>query len=113
MASGREAHEYKRLYDYLTSQSSEGDMVVEIEIPDTIGKKLMAQGSKIKRLALEALAVAGYQDGVLTSREVQDMLQLSSRWETDAFLKHAKAWMDYSVADARLDADTIQGLLSA
>ena len=39
------------------------------------------------------------------------MLHLSSRWETDAFLKSREAYLDYTEADLEGDAQTIRELL--
>ena len=44
-----------------------------------------------------------YRDGRLTHAEVQRVLAFNSRWETDAFLKQAGAYLDYTEADLEND----------
>lgn len=87
-------------------------MEVSIRVPDRIGAKLEEPGKDLPRRALEALAASGYREGLLTAAEVQEMLDLASRWETDAFLKRSGAWLHYSEDDLREDAKALEGLLS-
>jgi len=87
-------------------------MEVSIRVPDRIGAKLEEQGKDLPRQALEALAASGYREGLLTAAEVQEMLDLASRWETDAFLKRSGAWLHYSTGDLQADAETLEGLLN-
>lgn len=87
-------------------------MEVSIRVPDRIGAKLEEPGKDLPRRALEALAASGYREGLLTAAEVQEMLDLASRWETDEFLKRSGAWLHYSKEDLGADAETLEGLLS-
>lgn len=87
-------------------------MEVSIRVPDRIGAKLARRGKDLPRRTLEALAVSGYREGLLTAAEVQEMLDLSSRWDTDAFLKQSGSWMGYTEDDLREDEETLQRLLS-
>ena len=86
-------------------------MEVSIRVPDRIGAKLKSRGKDLPRRTLEALATSGYREGLLTAAEVQEMLDLSSRWETDELLKQSGAWMGYSEKDLRKDAETLERLL--
>lgn len=52
---------------------------------------------------LEALVVDAYRRDVLTAAEVQEILGLSSRHDTDAFLKEAGADLGYTVEDLEED----------
>jgi predicted HTH domain antitoxin len=85
-------------------------MQVFLEVPDDIVLKLEAGWSDLPRHALEALAVQAYRSDLLTAAEVQRMLGLSSRWETDELLKSAGAYLDYSEEDLRQDIETLQRL---
>lgn len=87
-------------------------MEVSIQVPDRIGTKLEEPGKDLPRRALEALAASGYREGLLTAAEVQEMLDLASRWETEEFLKRSGTWLHYSDDDLRADAETLEGLLS-
>ena len=78
-------------------------MNVAIELPPEIARSLAGPHDDLSRVALEALAAQGYRSGKLTHAEVQRMLGLNSRWETDAFLKQAGAYLDYTEADLERD----------
>ena len=75
---------------------------VAIELPEEIASRLGEPGD-LSRVALEAIAAQGYRSGKLTHAEVQKMLGLTSRWETDSFLKQAGAYLDYTEADLEQD----------
>jgi hypothetical protein len=76
---------------------------IAIEIPDDIGQALAAQPGGVSRAVLEAVALEGYRSGVITTAQVRRMLGHISRWETDAFLKRAEAYIDYTIEDLDLD----------
>jgi hypothetical protein len=78
-------------------------MNIAIELPPEIASRLAGQHDDLARITLEALAAQGYRSGKLTHAEVQSMLGLSSRWQTDAFLKQAGACLDYAEADLEHD----------
>ena len=78
-------------------------MNIAIEIPDDIGQALAAQPGGVSRAVLEAVAIEGYRSGAITTAQVQQMLGHKSRWDTDAFLKRAEAYIDYTIED--LDRD--------
>jgi hypothetical protein len=67
---------------------------VAIDIPDEIGQVLAAQAGGASRAVLEAVALEAYRSGAITTAQVQQMLGLRSRWETEAFLRRAEAYHD-------------------
>jgi Uncharacterised protein family (UPF0175) len=67
-------------------------------------------GEDLSRNALEAFAIQAYRANVITEAEVQRMLGLPSRWDTDRFLKDAKAYFDYTEVDLQSDIDAIREL---
>lgn len=73
-------------------------------------QRLKGQWTDIPRHALEALAIEAYRVGILTSAEVQRMLNLRSRWEADTLLKRAQAYLDYTEADLEQDIQTLERL---
>jgi hypothetical protein len=75
---------------------------IAIDLPEDIASRLGRQDD-LSRVTLEALAAQGYRDGKLTHAEVQRMLGLASRWETDTFLRQAGAYLDYTEADLEHD----------
>lgn len=83
-------------------------MDISIVLPDDIARRLAAEGGDVPRLALEAFAVEGYRRGVLTHAEVGRLLSLPSRWDVDAFLKQAQAYLDYTAVDLDEDMRSIQ-----
>jgi hypothetical protein len=81
---------------------------VAIEIPDDIGRALAAQAGDISRAVLEAVAVEAYRAGTITPAQVQQMLGLRSRWETESFLARAEAYQDYTMDDLERDIAAIR-----
>jgi hypothetical protein len=81
---------------------------VAIEIPDDIGRILAAQAGDISRAVLEAVAVEAYRSGTITPVQVQQMLGLRSRWETDAFLRRSEAFDNYTIDDLERDIAAIR-----
>ena len=81
---------------------------VAIEIPDEIGRVLATQSGGISRAVLEAVAVEAYRSGAIGTAQVQEMLGLNSRWETESFLNRAKAYQDYTMDDLEQDIAAIR-----
>ena len=85
-------------------------MEVLLQVPDDIVEKLEARWANLPRWAMQALAAEAYRSGALTSFEVQRMLGLATRWETDELLKRAGAFLDYSDDDLQQDLETFRRL---
>lgn len=83
-------------------------MNVAIEIPDDIGRMLGGQAGDVSRAVLEAVAVEAYRSGTITPAQVQQMLGLGSRWETESFLRRAEAYHDYTIDDLERDIAAIR-----
>ncbi len=83
-------------------------MNVAIDIPDEIGKVLAAQTGGVSRMVLEAVAVGAYRSGAITPAQVQQMLGLRSRWETESFLRRSEAYHDYTMEDLERDIAAIR-----
>ena len=64
-------------------------MNVAIDIPDDIGQLLATQAGGISRVVLEAVAIEAYRAGAISPAQVQQMLEMKSRWETEFFLRRA------------------------
>lgn len=77
-------------------------MNLAIEIPDDVANALAARIGGVPQAVLEAVAVSAYRSGATMPAQVQRMLGHLSRWETEAFLRHAEAHHDDTVDD--LDA---------
>lgn len=83
-------------------------MNVAIQIPDEVGRALMAKGADVTRAVLEAVAIEAYRSGGITPAQVQEMLGLGSRWETESFLRRAEAYHDYTMDDLDRDIAAIR-----
>ncbi len=81
---------------------------IAIEVPEDIAHQLEASWGDISQRALEALALEAYRSGVITRAQVQRMLNLPSRWEAEAFLKRAHAYLDYTETDIKRDIVAIR-----
>jgi predicted HTH domain antitoxin len=83
-------------------------MDVAIQIPDEVGRALMARGADVTRAVLEAVAIEAYRSGAITPAQVQEMLGFRSRWETESFLHRAEAYHDYTMDDLDRDIAAIR-----
>ena len=83
-----------------------------MDIPEAIGQQLIAQWGNVSQRAREALAIEAYRTGSLTSAQVQSLLNLSSRWEVEEFLKNLQAYLDYTEEDLEQDRQTLNNLLT-
>jgi predicted HTH domain antitoxin len=81
---------------------------IAINIPDDIGHILAAQAGGVCRVVLEAVAIEAYRSGTITPAQVQQMLELRSRWETESFLRRAEAFHDYTMDDLEQDIAAIR-----
>ena len=86
-------------------------MLITIEIPEDIGSQLQQSWQNIPQKLTEALAVEAYRSGIMTSAQIQQLLKLSSRWETEQFLKNAQAYLDYTEEDLLEDVQTLRRVL--
>ncbi len=65
------------------------NFTVNYKFPKNIADTLQQHWPTISRIHLEDLAVISYRSGILTSCQVQLILDHDSRWETEEFLhKH-------------------------
>ncbi|NJK50489.1 UPF0175 family protein [Candidatus Gracilibacteria bacterium] len=86
-------------------------MQITIELPEEIGQQLQQQWGNLSRKMLESLAVEAYRNGVLTEAQIQVLLNLPSRFVTEAFLKQSQAYLDYTEEDLEQDLQTLRHLL--
>jgi hypothetical protein len=88
-------------------------MNIAIEVPEDITPHLQAKWGDISQRALEALALEAYRDGAITEAQVQRMLNLSSRWEVEKFLKQEQAYLDYTEVDLERDIQALRQVVSS
>ena len=85
-------------------------MAITLDLPQDIESQLAEQWPDLPRKALEALAVQGYRQEVLTRRQVGELLGLD-RWGVETFLAEHGAHRHYSVKDLKQDIETNRRLL--
>ncbi len=68
----------------------------------------MARGADVTRAVLEAVATEAYRSGAITPAQVQEMLGLHSRWETESFLHRAETYHAYTIDDLDRDIAAIR-----
>jgi hypothetical protein len=81
---------------------------VAIEIPDDVARQLALQSGDASRVVLEAVAAEAYRSGKITPAQVQEMLGLRSRWETEVFLQGVEAYHAYTMDDLERDIAAIR-----
>jgi len=64
---------------------------IEISLPDALVEALGSDPENLSRQALEALVAQAYRAGKLSHAQAGDILGFN-RWQTDGFLKSAKAF---------------------
>jgi predicted HTH domain antitoxin len=85
-------------------------MKLAIELPEEIGRQLEEKWGDLSARSLSAIAIEGYRSGALSQAQLQKLLGLESRWETDALLKSAGVYLDYSESDLARDIETSRKL---
>ncbi len=83
-------------------------MNVAIEIPETVSDSLRLHWKDVPRRVLEAVAAEAYRSSALTAHQVGELLGHGSRWETEAFLKQAQAYLHYSEDDLERDLEALR-----
>ncbi len=81
-------------------------MHIAIDLPEDIGRHLEQKWGDLPRRAREAVVIEAYRSGALSQAQVQAVLGFASRWETDALLKRAGAYLEYTEADLARDLET-------
>lgn len=87
-------------------------MQITIELPEEISRQLQKSWDNLPQKILESLALEAYRKGMMTSAQVQTLLNFSSRWQTEQFLKENQAYLDYTEEDLANDLENLNQLLS-
>ena len=75
------------------------DMQITVDLPDDL-----AVHEQPAREALEALAIAGYRSGALSTYQTMRLRGFETRYELDGFLKKHEVWeWAYDVEDLEQD----------
>ena len=85
-------------------------MQIQIGIPDDVAHSLEAQWGNLERKLLEMLAIAAYQEGLISAGKVRELLGMATRLEVDVFLKDKGVYLHYNEADFEQDMLTMRRL---
>ena len=83
-------------------------MQITVEIPDEIAQRLDQNWGSLSRRLLEVIVADAYNCGKVNTAEVRQILNLSSRLETHAFLKRMGVFLNYDKAELEQDLQTLQ-----
>ncbi len=81
---------------------------IDYELPDNVAETLQQHWNAIARINLEDIAAIGYKTGILTSYQVQLMLDHDSRWETEAFLHRHRCYLHYNEENFLRDGEVMK-----
>jgi Uncharacterised protein family (UPF0175) len=81
-------------------------MRIWLDLPDDLVAQFADRGQDLSRSALEAMAIDAYRMQRLTSHQLCQLLQISSRDELDGFLKHHGVPLEYTVDDFERERTT-------
>jgi len=81
-------------------------MRIWLDLPDALVAQLTDRGQVLSRSALEAMAIDAYRMQRLTSHQLCQLLEISSRDELDGFLKHHGVPLEYTVDDFERERTT-------
>jgi uncharacterized protein UPF0175 len=81
-------------------------MRIWLDLPDALVAQLIDRGQDLSRSALEAMAIDAYRMRRLTSHQLCQLLEISSRDELDGFLKHHGVPLEYTVDDFERERTT-------
>jgi hypothetical protein len=85
-------------------------MNISITLPDEVARQMQAEWKDLPHRALEVLVADGYRAGILTGAQVQRILRLESRWDTEEFLRQAGACLGYGEKELQEDLAALQEL---
>ena len=82
-------------------------MQIQIGIPDDVAHSLEAKWGSLEQKLLEMLAIAAYQEGLISAGKVRELLGMATRLEVDVFLKDKGVYLHYNEADFKQDMLTM------
>jgi len=74
-------------------------MRIWLDLPDDLVAQLTDRGQDLSRYALEAMVIDVYRMQRLTSHQLCQLLEISSRDELDRFLKNHGVPLEYTIED--------------
>ena len=83
-------------------------MKITIEVPDEIAQRLDQNQVSLARRLLEVIIADAYNCGKVTTAEVGQILEFSSRLQTHAFLQKMGVYLNYDQIELENDLQTLQ-----
>jgi len=80
-------------------------MLVSLEIPEDLGRRIASDPGELPRAALEGLALEAVRSRKLTVSQARRLLGIRSRYEMDGFLKAHSVFLDLTLDDVRRDSE--------
>ena len=81
-------------------------MKISLDLPDEVVAQLADAGQDLSRAALEALAIDAYRMDRISGRQLAQLLNISSRYELDGFLKRHGVPLEYNLDDFEREGQT-------
>ncbi len=88
-------------------------MQIQIALPDDIAHSLESKWGSVERKLLEMVAIAAYEEGIISAGQVRELLGMSTRLEVDAFLKEKSVYLHYDEDDLEADRSSHEQLWQA
>ncbi|MBI1354681.1 MAG: UPF0175 family protein [Acidobacteria bacterium] len=85
-------------------------MTLQIQLPDEIARRLEKDWPDLNRKTVESLAMLAYREGLISERQLGEMLGLESREDVYAWLDRNQAPRPYTVADLEADLASVEGM---
>lgn len=83
-------------------------MQITVEIPDELVQRLDQTEDNLSRRLLEVMIADAYRSGKISTAEVGQILQLSSRLTVHLFLKQMGVYLNYNEAELEQDLQTLK-----
>ena len=83
-------------------------MTIAVDLPESIIRAIRERGEDPERATLEAITLESVRSGLISPFEVQQILNLGSRWEAEEFLKSRGVYLDYTESDLEEDIRRIR-----
>lgn len=85
-------------------------MQITIELPDNLTVKMQEKWGNISQKLLNNLALEAYQNQLISTSELGEILNLSTRLEVHQFLKENGIYLNYDETELNQDLVTIKNL---
>ncbi|MGI0479733.1 UPF0175 family protein [Geminocystis sp. CENA526] len=85
-------------------------MEIVITIPDTMTSKLEKKWGNLSQKIIKNIALEAYENRLISTYELKEILNLSSSLEVHKFLKDSGIFLNYDEEDLEEDLNTINTL---